>query len=234
MPNILIWDIETTHLCANFGTILCAGFKWLGVPGTHVISLPNFTGWRKDPTDDRRLVAALREKLLNADMLVTYYGEATGKYGFDEPYLISKLLEHNLPPIPKIAHVDVYKTVKTYLRLHRRALGVVADFLQVEGEKTEVKPRIWKGAMVGKTDDLAYVIDHCEKDVDLLERVYLRMLPYVQAHPYVEGYSPGVCRRCGGKLRRRGYAMSRTKGQMVRWFCTSCGGWETRPEKETV
>lgn len=234
-PKILLWDIETTHLCANFGTILCVGYQWLddflAEKDANILSLRSFRGWKKDVTDDSRLVKKLYPILESADIWVTYFGEAVGKWGFDEPYVISKLLEYGLPVLPKTAHVDIYRTARNYLRLHRKSLGVVADFLKVPGVKTEVLPRLWKQAMVGKSEALDYVEDHCRRDVALLGGVYMKLRPYVRTHPRVNGGRP--CRVCGSMhLNARGRAITRAKGEQYRVQCQDCGAWENRPARE--
>jgi len=229
--KVLIWDIETTNLEANFGTILAIGYKYLGLPKVVVRDITEFPGWRSDPSDDSKLVKAIYPVLAGADMWVTYYGEATGgRRGFDEPYIVSKLLEHHLPVLPNIPHVDVYKIARKYLKLHSRRLGVVGEFLGVKTHKTEVLATVWKRARVGHGPSIKYVVDHCQKDVLLLEQVYLRLRAYAWDHPRINGAYP--CRKCGGTVQHRGHAITRAKGRQQRVQCASCGGWENRPAKE--
>ena len=39
MPKILFWDIESTHLCADFGVVLCIGYKFLGDKAPTIIRI---------------------------------------------------------------------------------------------------------------------------------------------------------------------------------------------------
>ncbi len=225
--RILIADIETTHLTANFGTGLCAGYKWLDEPLVNLLSIRNFKGWRRDPTDDSKLFKALYDVWTKADMVVTYFGAATTRNGHDEPFFISKLLEHGLPVLPDVAHVDLWKVARRYLKLHSRRLAVVGEFLGIEQEKTPVKATIWKRAMVGIPEDIAYVEDHCTKDVIITEGTYLKLRAYDRTHPRIGG--PGFCRFCGSsRVQLRGEAVTRSQGIKYRVQCQACGAWETR------
>lgn len=220
--KILIFDIETTHLKADFGTMLSFGYKWLGDKYPTVLSIMDYKGWKNDPTDDSKLARDAYKILEQADMFVTYFGK-----GFDVKYLNAKMLEHGLPIIPNTAHVDLFYTVKANLALSRKSLGNVGYFLGLNAEKTPVEGRIWKKAMVGDQDSIRYVIEHNAADVDLLEEAYLKLRPLVRQHPRVSTIDE--CRACGSdKVQRRGYSVSVLRGPQYRIKCTECGHWETR------
>lgn len=221
-PRILLFDIETTHLKADFGTLLCFGFKWFGESKVEVPSIADFSAWKKDPTNDKGLVKAAAEVLSSADMWVTYYGK-----GFDVKYLNSKLLEHDLPVLPNIPHVDLFYTVRGNLALSRKSLANVSYFLKLDATKTPVEGRIWKRAMVGHEDSLRYIIRHCRSDVLVLEEAYLKLRPLVRTHPRVRGFGP--CRFCGSEeLQRRGRVINALKKEKQRVVCKECGGWDQR------
>jgi len=69
---ILLFDIETTHLKADFGTVLCVGFKWYEAPETHIIGIRDFEDWHRNVLDDKRVVEAFREVMCQAGMWVIY------------------------------------------------------------------------------------------------------------------------------------------------------------------
>src|SRR5690349_4483937 len=144
MSRILLFDIETTHLKADFGTVLAFGYKWLDEPEAQVLAISDYKGWQKDLTDDKKLVSEAYKVLAKADVWVTYFGK-----GFDVKYLNAKLLEHKLPVLPNVPHVDLYYTVKGNLAISRKSLANVAYYLDFESEKSPVTGRLWKQAMVG-------------------------------------------------------------------------------------
>lgn len=217
-PRILLWDLETTHLKADFGTILCAGFRWLGEKEVFVPAISDYSGWKKEPWNDKRLVKEFSEILASADIWVTYYGKL-----FDVPYMQTKLLEHNLPLLPPKPHVDLYFVVKSNTTLSRKRLDNVARHLKLKSQKTPVIGDGWKKAMCGDEKSIKYVVDHCIADVKILEEAYMRLRPLVRQHPRTSLST--LCATCGGNdVQRRG---TRIQGKrLVQQFCcNSCGSW---------
>lgn len=228
MTKILIWDIESTHLKADWATILCIGWKWYGAPEVQVPSLMDYKGWNKDVTDDSKLLKDFHDVLMEADMLVTYFGK-----GFDIKMVQSKFLEYGLPVLPNIPHVDLFFTVKSGMTLTRKSLDNVSRYLNLENEKSYVSGKIWKKAMAGDRESINYVIEHCKADVLVLEELYTKLRPLVRVHPRVAEY--GQCANCGSShLQRRGYALTTTKGRKVRAQCQDCGAWHTFPEMDVL
>ena len=233
-PKVLIFDIECSGLQGDFATILTIGSKWLGEAkkNTIVKNITRFPGWQKDPSDDSKLVKWFYPRLVEADVWVTFFGQAqsSGK-GFDEPMLVTKLLEHHLPPLPSKIHIDLYRTARKYLRIHSRRLATVAEFLQVPTKKTPILGAIWKRAGTGHKESILELDDHCRKDVWITEEVYGRIRPYIRDHPRLLGFGP--CRFCGsGKLTRQGYNITRGKGRVIQVQCQECGGWDSMSEKD--
>lgn len=93
-----------------------------------------------------------------------------------------------------------------------------------EGEK--VKHRgfdMWEGCMAGIKKDWADMKLYNKRDVDLLERIYLRLRPWITNHPRVSGLES--CTQCGSKqLQSRGIR-NVGKNRYQRFQCQSCGGW---------
>lgn len=74
MAKILLWDIESSNLNADFGYMICFGYKWLGESKVHVISIDDFDLHKKDPTNDREVCRAALDVLKSSDMWVTWFG----------------------------------------------------------------------------------------------------------------------------------------------------------------
>lgn len=223
MAKIILWDLECTDLNADWGEIISGGWKYLGEKRSHVLSWPEFS---KDPLNDAKLCKALSNELGKADIWVTHYGKR-----FDVPYLNSRLILHNLPPLPPIPHIDTWEIAKKRLKLRYNRLVCVQEFLGLETEKTKVSGSIWKKAKMGRKPELKYVVDHNEKDVEVLEEAYLRLRPLILNHPNVSVIDRrgNGCPICGsGKLQSRGISAS---GVSVfrRYQCQGCKGWSRGP-----
>ena len=225
--RILIWDIESSDLVADFGTIICIGWKWLGEKEpVHIQCLSDFPRWKQDVTDDKRLVQAFYPRLIEADMMVTYFGT-----GFDKKMVQSKLLEHGLAPPPNTPHVDLFYTVKSNMVLSRKRLENVSEFLGCPTKKTPIKPKVWKRAQAGYPEAIEYVTKHCHNDVLITEYTYLKLRPYARQHPRVGSLQ--ACRHCGElRLTNQGYSLTTTKGKRRRVQCQACGAWDTVSLKE--
>jgi len=155
------WDIETTHLKSNFGIILCAGIKPLE-------EKPIMLSKGRHGSDDRELVTKIAETLEKYDVLVSYYG-----LNFDLKFLNSRLMKWGQEPLrPTIYHIDMYRAVRKVINTHSRRLATVTQFLGIEG-KDSVEPDLWQqAALDGDKKALEYIIEHCRKDVIVLEELY--------------------------------------------------------------
>lgn len=231
-PRILLWDIESTNLKMDFGTILCIGYKWLGEKETHVISIMDFAGWKKRPTDDRRVVEAFLKVYNSADTTITWYGRM-----FDLPAVTAKCMEYRLGIPSNVPMVDLYFTARNNLAISRRSLKNVSEYLGLDTEKTPVAGHVWRSAMGGDSKSIRYVIEHCEKDVEVLEEAYECLKPLVRTHPRthrVRTSADCTCRVCGSEnvlLKARvisaaGYECRRTQ-------CQDCGYWSRTGKHET-
>lgn len=222
--KILFFDIETTNLKADFGFLLCIGWKWLGTKTVYVPFITHSANTFR--AEEKKLLKEFLEAFEEADVVVSYYGK-----GFDVPYLQAKSLEYNLGPLPNPSHVDLYWTIKHNLAISRKSLQNAAYYLGLSNEKTPVEGRIWVDAMAGSKKAMRYIVSHCKSDVLILEELYLRVRGLVRTHPRVNGWGP--CRSCGSKhLQSRGRYVTKCKLPRRRIRCMDCGQWEDRPEKD--
>lgn len=222
-PKILIWDLETTNLSADFGSILCVGWKWLGEDKVHIIAINDFPSFAKDPTNERELLREFLKVYDQADISITYFG---GLGAFDLPFFQAKILEHSLDLPKKVEMMDLFYTVKSNLKLSSKSLKNVAKFLKLKNQK-DMRPlegKVWQRARAFHEPSLNYVYDHCVDDINCLEELYFRLRPLIRTHPRL-----GDCRFCGtGKVVKRGIAVTRAKPRQ-RIQCKSCGAWDQIP-----
>lgn len=216
--NILSWDLETSSLNADYGVILCAGFKTVGESKTRVISISDYEG--KSILDkEKKLLKDLSAVLLGAEIWLTWFGTY-----FDIPFVNSRLLYHRLPTLPgNYPHIDGWKTARNRLKLRNNRLKTVQEFLGTDTEKDSVLGPIWIKAMNGDQASLKYVINHCFKDVKALEEVYYLLRPLILDHPSVN--FNGACTICGeSKLQKRGVHLTKAR-KYQRFQCMGCGAW---------
>lgn len=218
--NILSWDLETSNLNADYGIILCAGFKTVGKGQGTVISVQDYEG--DILKRERALLKDLSAELLAADCWLTWFGTY-----FDIPFLNSRLLYHKLPVLPaNFTHIDGWKVSRNRLKLRNNRLNTVQEFLGTETAKDAVLGPVWIKALAGCHKSLKYIINHCKKDIKALDEVYQRLRPLILDHPHAAlTGSRGACGVCGSNtLQARGYRLTRTK-KFQRFQCQSCGHW---------
>lgn len=232
--RILLWDLETTNLRADFGFILAAGYKWLGEKRSHVLTIGDFDA-SNFRAKEKALVKAFAEVLDSADISVTHNGQR-----YDHPWINAKMREHRLTKngapwyLKAIPQVDTLQIARKHLKaVSRKRLDTLSSYLGTYAEKTPVEGHIWVDAAMGRKSALKYIIDHCRADVAVLEEVYLILRPLLVGHPRVQGFGP--CRYCGSyNLERRGYAYSSNRGPQIHLVCRDCGGGERRPMADAL
>ena len=221
-PRILFYDIEATNLNADFGYILCIGYKWFGEKKAHVISINDFKQFEKKRTCDREILKAFSWIIKHADMVVYQYG-----CRYDEPFINTRCLIHNLPPIPRVKFLDTWKVARERLKLHSNRLATMIEAFNIKEKKTPLNGPIWIDAGAGYPKAIEYVKKHCLQDVLSLELVYMKIRAlsekYHPSVPMMMGKSYG-CVYCGSeKIVKFGYAYT-NKQCIQRLRCKVCGG----------
>lgn len=172
--RIGFFDIEASNLTADWGIMLCYCIKPLG--GGEIISR-TVTAKELRTVLDQEVVRQAIKDVSQFDRLITHYGTK-----FDLPFLRSRALKNNLdfPFFGSIKHSDTYYMARNRLRLSSNRLENVCRFLYGETNKDHILPHYWIKALQGDTESLGYITSHCEKDVIDLERIWLKLVDFVQ------------------------------------------------------
>lgn len=162
-------DIEASQLKADFGIVYSWYIKELGV--NHYDSAVITREEILNGTLDKRVVQELVNALKSYSIIVTYYGT-----GFDIPFIRTRALMQNVDFIPygEVQHKDMYFMARSLLCLHSKRLESVCDSLGIVG-KTKIENKYWILANTGNKEALEYICEHNKGDVDILEKVYLRL-----------------------------------------------------------
>jgi uncharacterized protein YprB with RNaseH-like and TPR domain len=227
--KLLAWDIEASNLNADFGIVLCVGFKEVGHGKPEVLNILDYLDKSKDLIKaERRLLIDVTDRLLSADVWIAHFG-----VHYDLPFVNSRLLYHNLPVLPgNFPLIDTWKISRNRLKLRNNRLVTISEHLKTGDEKNAIKPEQWLRALSGHRESMDYIVEHCRLDVLVLEEVYLRLRPLVLDHPsrgLIDGR--GGCGVCGAStLQARGFHVTRTR-KYQRYQCQTCGAWSkaTKP-----
>ena len=220
--RILAYDIEASSLSADFGIVLCVGFKEVG--NGNKAEVYNILDYSKGDLikAEKELLKDVSSRLLDCDVWLTHYGT-----WYDNLFINTRLLYHGLPILPpNFAHLDTWKIARNRLKLRNNRLITISEFLGTKDEKNAIKPEQWIRALGGHKASMDYIVEHCRRDVLVLEEVYQKLKPLVLDHPnkgLIDGR--GGCGVCGAeKLIKRGYHITRTR-KYQRYQCQGCGAW---------
>ena len=157
------------------GRILCASFCELkGKPYTFRQEDYQVDG---DPVDDSMLVAAIRDELETANLIVGWNSKL-----HDIPLLNARLAKgHFRPYQPLNFHLDLmWYAGGSSMKIGSKKLDNVAKFFKLPNQKTTLDWDTWQRAGAGDKKALDYVANHCEADVKVLREAYHHLLPYVK------------------------------------------------------
>lgn len=202
--------IPVEHVVAP-GYTLCWAAKW---HGQKAVMWGKLVGpGREDRLDE------IHALMSAADAICTWNGVS-----FDVPTLHKEFLLAGLaPPAPSL-QMDLLKTSRRKFKLASNKLDFVAQSLGL-GKKVKHKGmELWTKCMAGDPVAWATMERYNKQDVVLLEKVYNRLVPWVERHPNVGG-GPEACPKCGARrAQRRGEAVTRTR-RYARFQCGGCGAW---------
>lgn len=174
--RVAFFDLEFHGFDANFGMLLSWAIKHQDGPLVHdVITRAEAIDYKKL---DKRLCESFLKELENIDLLVGFYSTK-----MDVPYMRSRCFWWDLefPKFGEKKHHDMYYTAKRLLKLHRGSQDAAARFLlKAEAEKNHVDMEKWTRARIGDKEALEFVLDHNDRDVRDLEKLYKYLTPYVK------------------------------------------------------
>jgi RNase_H superfamily len=217
-PNLgHVWSLWKQNIGLNqlieSGYTLCWAAKWLGEKEMMFGSVQRGLA--------RKMLKPIHKLLDEADAVIHYNGAR-----FDIPTLNKDFItEGMLPPAP-FREIDLLHTVERRFRFPSNKLAYVSKALEL-GEKIDTDHTLWVQCMAGDAKAWGKMELYNRNDVALLERLYLKIRPWIRNHPscgVFDGIS-NACQNCGStRLQARGYAYT-TVNTFKKFVCLSCGSW---------
>lgn len=227
--KILVLDIETSPNLAYVwglfkqdialsqiemvGQVISFAYRWHG---------EKQIGFHSDFHDGHGIMLDRAHSLMSeADVIVHWNGTS-----FDMPHLNRELVLGGYEPPAPYKQVDLCLVVRKQFRFTSNKLDHVAQQLNVGAKTTHSGFTLWRKCMEGDAAAWDLMRKYNKRDVEITDRVYGRLKPWVPTHPHLAlfGGDPEKCGRCAGKLQKRGFATT-SLGVYQRFQCTSCGGW---------
>jgi DNA-directed RNA polymerase subunit RPC12/RpoP len=205
------------------GYVLSWSAKWLDEKTITTKSLPDYKGYKKDPTNDKKLLEDMWKLLDEADVVIGH-----NAVKFDVRKLNARfILNGMLPPSP-YRMIDTLKAAKAHFAFSSNKLDSLGELLGV-GRKVEHEGfELWRKCMNGDKTAWKNMCKYNEQDVLLLEKVYLKLRPFIKNHPNITldgSVDERECPVCGSNnLVKRGYAYTNAS-KFSRYRCKDCGKW---------
>lgn len=227
-PKVLFFDIETApNLAYVWGKyeqdviafksewhLLSVAYKWLGESKVHCLTM-------QGKKDDRKLSKNLRDLFDEADIVIAHNGDA-----FDIKKAKARFAFHGFKPPSQFATVDTCKVAKRYFNFNSNKLNDLGQYLKVGEKVKHTGFELWLGCM--RDDKLSWKLmqKYNKQDVVLLEKVYNKLLPWMERHPNMallqdkEG-----CPKCGSVKVVKDGIRANSSTMQQQWHCNSCKGY---------
>lgn len=229
--KLLLLDIETAPLI-----VYCWGLFDQNISHEHIVqdgrTLCYAAKWYESQevifdaewkSGHAKMIDGAHKLLSEADAVIHYNGQS-----FDIPTLNAEFLFHGLKPPAPYKQIDLYRVVRSELRVPSKKLDYIAKRLGRSGKVQTRGMEMWKGCLNGDAQSQDEMERYNRGDIHELEAIYESLRPWVRNHPNHGLYDePGlpVCPKCGsGHLQRRGYAYT-PLNKFARYRCNKCGAW---------
>ena len=228
--RILLLDIETAPNRAYFwggtwkvninpdwidadGYVLCWTAKWLGEEKATFLRLKD--GKHKS------LLGPIHRMLHEAHAVVHYNGTS-----FDIPTLNKEFLTHGFTPPSPYRQIDLLLTMREGFRFPNNKLDYICKSLEIGEKLRHEGPQLWMDCMDDKPEAWAKMEQYNRRDVELLEKLYRRLLPWIRKHPNRAALSGmEVCVYCASTNIKQDKTYTANQLTYKRFSCFDCGGW---------
>lgn len=228
--NVIEWDIETAPAISHIWRpnmqfipqnmmiedtfIMMIGWKQWGTdePTQSV----RVTGPEAVARDDSRIVKQFAEVLYRADVIVAHNGDR-----FDWPHLNGRMAIHQIDPIGYITKIDTLKLAKKNFNFTHNNLDYLGKIFG-EGHKLKTDWELWEQASRGSVPHLKLMEEYMIQDVNLLDRVFYRMVPYVDRLARLQEsvvIEEDICLVCGSKNKQRRGTYRTQSGNFPKYQC---------------
>lgn len=212
-------------------SIICASWKWLDETDIHARALTDYKGYKGGVVDDTKLVKELWGVLDAADVVVAHNGDS-----FDIKIMNTRFVAAGLNAPSHYKTIDTLKVARKYFRFSANKLDSLGEYLGVGRKAPTGGFETWIKCMAGDKEAWETMVKYNVHDIELLEKVYLKLRPYMQNHPVLAQFDPkpvvsgkfpcGTCESTN--TNRRGF-MTTKAGRYQRYQCLDCGSWSSGP-----
>lgn len=175
---VAVYDIETTDWHADAGFMLgwAVYYPHTGQTKSDFIKKEELYNFKFD----KRICKSLLKEFENIDLIIGYYST-----GFDNPFFRTRSLMNNLkfPVYGSMRHHDCYYMARGKVKTRKKSLGVIAEALGLDAQKTHESISVWNLAKYGHPASLKKIRQYNINDVIVTWEVYNELLKYGKFAP---------------------------------------------------
>jgi DNA polymerase elongation subunit (family B) len=168
--------------------------------------------------DDYRITKRLHDVMEKSIVILAHNGK-----NFDFKKINTRFLYHNLAPL-NFKVIDTLQIARSVLGNSSNRLDDLVKYYGL-GEKTTTTFQLWKDCLDGNEDSLETMRKYNVNDVVILEKLYLKLRPFIKNHPNVGNFfdKENVCPTCGShRVERYGFYYTNLS-KFPRFKCKDCG-----------
>lgn len=234
-PKILLFDVETAPMRAfvwrrwkqNISLdqtisewfMICWSAKWLN---SEEVFSGTLTSKEILEENDYRIVKKLWDLINEADIVIAYNGKHA-----DIKWMNTRFIIHNMPPTKPYFVVDPCDVAKKSFGFSSNKLDALAGYFNID-HKIKTDFQLWKDCLDGREEALNYMEEYNKLDVIILEKVYLKMRPWIVGHPNlanIKSSSRPICSYCGSEnLEELDNHYYTNVGKYNLYRCKDCNG----------
>jgi hypothetical protein len=208
-----MWDARVIRM-EREPEIMSLSWKWLG---DNFVDNDN----TQDELDDRAVTKTLWGLMDEADIVVAHNARK-----FDNRVAAARFMIWGLDPPSPYKTVDTLTSARRFFKFPSNSLNDLCHLLGLGEKPKTTHASLWHDCLDGDEKAWKKMVKYNNNDVVLLEKLYLKLRPYITNHPNVtvDAKHDG-CPRCGSaKVQYRGF--SRTNVSTFRRIqCQDCGAW---------
>lgn len=196
--------------------IICICYKFQGSNKVHHLT------W--DKGDDLKMMEKFFKVIEDADEIVAHNGDR-----FDLKWIRTRFLMAGFVGMPEIKSIDTLKISRSKFKFPSNRLDAIGKYLGV-GRKVDTGGiDLWHGVIqFNSKKSMAKMVEYCKGDVELLERVFLKLEGFSKPKTHIgrlSGEDSCSCPYCGNEQTRfKDRVISAAGVVKIRMSCaTGCG-----------
>lgn len=201
----VFFDIETSYMTGwfwrpsfktsitydqvlNDSAIICICYKYEGSPKIYHLK------W--DKGCDKEMIKKFVEVINDSDEVVGHNSDR-----FDLKWIRTRCLIHGHKSLPEFKSIDTLKISRQKFNFPSNRLDAIGKYLGFGGKKDTGGIQLWHDIIQSNSSKaMTKMIEYCKRDVELLEKVYLKMEGYAKPKTHIGRYMDNdscSCPKCG-------------------------------------